>query len=204
MPCIEPPVPRPLPACSPLLERLTRRVGRVTPAAAWLVAVALVAPLAGLAQTPADRDAPLTFDAAQMRIDGKRGVRVLTGGVEITRGTFSIKANEVELRDAPRGNVATALGTAAQAAVFQQRRPALDELIEGRADRIEYDSATEMVRLIGHATLKRWRAGALAEEANGALVVYDRQRETLEMHGGSGESRVRGVVTPVGRSGDGR
>lgn len=156
------------------------------------------------ALSQADRDAPLSFDAGQMRIDSKRKVRMLTGGVEITKGSFWMKAAEVELREQPQGDLAIAYGAKGQLAAFRQRRDAFDEVIDGQAERIEYDQRTEVVRLIGKAVLKRWRGGVLAEEVTGQTAAYDRVRETFEVQGGadgSGGGRVRGVVTPSSPAG---
>ncbi|MEO8297061.1 MAG: lipopolysaccharide transport periplasmic protein LptA [Burkholderiales bacterium] len=163
-----------------------------------LAAAALtVGPGAVWAQT-ADRDLPLTIDAAQMKLDSKRKLRLLTGNVEVARGSFSLKAEQVELRETPQGDLAVATGTAGQLASFRQRREAFDEVVEGQAERIEYETRTEVARLIGKAVLKRWRSGSLVEEITGQTVVYDHPRETFEVQGGTGSGgRVRGVVSPA-------
>lgn len=146
-----------------------------------------------------DRAQPLKFDAGQMRIDGKRRVQVLSGGVEISQGSMQIKAAQVELRETPQGQVAVAEGSAAMPLVqFRQKRDGVDEWIEGQAQRVEYDSATQVVRLIQSAQVRLLRAGVQADQVNGELIVYDNARDLFEVQGGGASSggRVRGTVTP--------
>ena len=161
-----------------------------------LVALALTGPACAQAAPRAEqRDPPLTFEAGQMRIDGKRKVRVLSGGVELTRGGFVLKAAEVEVRDAGAGQVAVALSGSGQTAQFRQKREGVDETVEGQADRIEYDTSSTVVRLIGKAVMRRFRGTVLSEEVTGQTITYDQERETFEVQGGH---RVKGTVSPTG------
>jgi lipopolysaccharide export system protein LptA len=161
------------------------------------LAVCLVAP--ALAER-SDKDLPLEIDAGQVRFDGKSKVRTLSGGVEIRRGSLLIRAQQIELRETSNGEAAFAVGTAAAPATFRQKRDGVDELIEGQAQRIDYDSVTETIKLDQHAQLKRWMGSKLAEDLSGQTIVYDHARDTFEVSGGSnsGESpgRVRAVVAP--------
>lgn len=165
-------------------------------------AVPVSAQTPAAAQRPAarDRDVPLQFDAGQMKIDGKRRVRVLSGGVQLTRGTFWLASQQVELRETPKGtDFAIATSSPTQQARFKQKREGLDELIDGQADRIEYDAATETVRLIGNALLKRLHGEEVTEQVTGQVIVYEHGKETFEVQGGGTGSRVKGVVTPAAR-----
>lgn len=169
---------------------------------AVLVALgAAAAPALCAAQAAArDRDVPLQFDAGQMKIDGKRRVRLLTGGVQLTRGTFWLASQQVELRETPQGtDIAIATSGGGQQARFKQKREGLDEIIDGQADRIEYDAATETVRLIGNALLKRLRGEEVTEQVTGQVIVYEHGKETFEVQGGGTGTRVKGVVTPQPR-----
>lgn len=146
-----------------------------------------------------DKDQPLEIDAGQVRFDGKRKVRTLSGGVEIRRGSLLIKAQQIELRETPEGEVAFALGSASAPAVFRQKRDGVDELVEGQAQRIDYDSATETLKLDQQAQLKRWIGSRLAEDLSGQTIVYDHGRDTFEVNGSGGTEttgRVRAVVAP--------
>ncbi|MFM2055352.1 MAG: hypothetical protein RL456_3389 [Pseudomonadota bacterium] len=151
----------------------------------------------------ADRDLPLSFDAGQLRIDGKRKVQILSGGVEITRGSLVLKAAGVELRETPTGQIAVATGSAEQPATFRQKRDGVDETVEGQALRIDYDTVTQTVRFQQQAQVRLWRGGVLADQISGETIVYDHGRDAFEILGGApattgatGAGRVRGVVTP--------
>ncbi|HNB46558.1 MAG TPA: lipopolysaccharide transport periplasmic protein LptA [Burkholderiaceae bacterium] len=181
------------------------------------LAVALGAGL-GLVALPvqaerADRGQPMQFDAGQMRIDGKRKVQLLTGGVELNQGTMQIRAAQVELRETPRGQVAVAEGSAnAPLVQFRQKRDGVDEWIEGQAERVEYDAGSQVVRLFQRAQVRLLRAGALADQVVGEQITYDHVRDVFEVQGQAagtapgtapGNGRVRGTVTPRSAATDG-
>lgn len=155
----------------------------------------------------ADKEQALTFDAGRMVIDGKRKTRVLSGGVEITRGSLLLKAAQVELRETAQGQIVTATATDGQLVTFRQKRDGLDEIVEGRARRVEYDTATETVRFTDQAQVRVLRAGVMADQVTGQTIVYDHARDVFEVlggasgstggtGGGTGTGRVKGVVTP--------
>jgi lipopolysaccharide export system protein LptA len=101
--------------------------------------------------------------------------------------------------------VATALGSPGTPATFRQKRDGLDEQVEGQAQKIDYDGASETVRLEQLAQLRRWMGGKLSEDLSGQLIVYDQARDSFEVLGqapssaelpASGNGRVRAVVAP--------
>jgi lipopolysaccharide export system protein LptA len=153
----------------------------------------------------ADSEQALAFDAGRMVLDGKRKIRTLSGGVEITRGTLVLKAAQVELRETAQGQVATATGADGRLATFRQKREGLDEIVEGQARRIEYDTVTETVRFIDQAQVRVLRGGTPADQVTGQTIVYNHARDVFEVQGGgaagaaataAGGGRVKGVVTP--------
>ena len=183
--------------------RFSHRFLRVIPA---LLASALLSTSPQVHAERADSEQPLTFDAGRMVLDGKRKVRVLSGGVEIARGTMLLKAAQVELTEQAQGaQLAVATAAAGQLVQFRQKREGVDETIEGQSLRIEYDSLTETVRFIGQAQVRVLRAGTLADQVTGQTIVYDHKRDVFEVQGGTGTAtpaggsapgRVRGVLTP--------
>lgn len=171
------------------------------PAATALLIAAAAALFAASAHAErADRDLPLSFDAGQLKIDGKRKLQLLSGGVEITRGTLVLKAAQVELRETPTGQVAVAQGGNGELATFRQKREGIDEVIEGQAQRIEYDTVSQTVRFSEKAQVRLWRGGVQADQISGQTIVYDHARDVFEIQGGAADGsaggRVRGVVTP--------
>ena len=180
---------------SALLFRRPRRSPGVVLA---LAAVLIGASLPAQAEK-ADGEQALTFDAGRMVLDGKRKIRTLSGGVEITRGTLVLKAAQIELRETAQGQFATATGADGQPATFRQKREGLDEIVEGQARRIEYDTVTETVRFIDQAQVRVLRGGAPADQVSGQTIVYNHARDVFEVQGAGSAAtggRVKGVVTP--------
>jgi lipopolysaccharide export system protein LptA len=170
-----------------------------TLARAVAFAVALAGASLPVQAEKADREHALTFDAGRMVLDGKRKIRTLSGGVEITRGTLVLKAAQIELKETAQGQIATAFGGDGQPATFRQKREGLDETVEGQARRIEYDSVTETVRFLDQAQVRVLRGGVVADQVTGQTIVYNHARDVFEVQGGAGSAatgRVKGVVTP--------
>lgn len=155
----------------------------------------------GVQAEKADRNRPLEFAADSAKVDDLRQVNILTGNVEITKGTIVIRADRVEVRQTPEGyQFAIATGTANKRAYFRQKREGIDEMIEGEAEKLEYDGRSDTVRLINQAVLKRFRGTTLADEVAGNTISYDNTTEVFQVVGGPASAapsgRVRGVLTP--------
>jgi lipopolysaccharide export system protein LptA len=172
---------------------------------ALLVAAALPAVHA----EKADRSKPLTIEADQPgTLDLIKQVVVFNGNVVVAQGTMAIRAERVEVRERTDGHrSATAVGSGGKPASFKQKRDAVDESIEGVAERIEYDSRGDVVRFIGNAQVRRLRGGAPADEITGALITYDSGNETFSVQGaasapvagaasGSGNGRIKVTLAP--------
>ena len=168
-------------------------------ACAATFAVALAGASLPVQAEKSDREQALTFDAGRMVLDGKRKIRTLSGGVEITRGTLVLKAAQIELKETAQGQLATAFGGDGQPATFRQKREGLDEIVEGQARRIEYDSVTETVRFVDQAQVRVLRGGVAADQVTGQTIVYNHARDVFEVQGAGSAAtggRVKGVVTP--------
>lgn len=173
------------------------RLRRGLLAAAVLLGAACGAP--ALAER-ADRDQPLSFVADQLRYDDARQTNVLTGNVVITKGTLVIHAARVEVRQDEAGHqFAVATGSAARPASFRQKREGVDEHLEGQAQRLEYESRSDTLRMSGSAVIRRLRGKQLADEVSGQTITFDNGTEVFTVTGGGeGDGRVRGVITPRG------
>jgi lipopolysaccharide export system protein LptA len=153
----------------------------------------------------ADRQQPMTIAAdEQSTIDLLKQVVVFKGNVQINQGTIAIRAERVEVRQTPEGLYqATASGGAGGNATFRQKRDGMDEYIEGRADRVEYDGRSDQVHFIGHAVVRRLRGATPADEITGDQISYDNVAERFSVQGGASNvtpvnpsGRVRAVLTP--------
>lgn len=177
----------------------------MTPSA-LLRCLSAAAVLAGaLAGTPAlaeraDRNQPLNFAADALRYDDARQTNVLTGNVVITKGTMTLRAGQVDVRQTPEGQqIAVAHAAKGKPAFFRQKREGVDEYIEGEAQRLEYDSRSDTLRMSGDAVLRRYRGSTLADEVSGQNITFDNSADVFSVAGaasGSKDGRVRGVLSP--------
>lgn len=165
----------------------------------------MLALLAGPAPAEkADRNKPLNVEADAGRYDDLKQVGTFTGNVVVTKGSLTMRAAQIEVRQSPDGyhsGLATALP--GQLATFSQKRDGVDETIRGEAERIEYDGKADTVRFVNRAVIRRYRGATLADETAGSLITYDNTREVFSVSGGASAAtpanpsgRVRATLTP--------
>ncbi|WP_374592647.1 lipopolysaccharide transport periplasmic protein LptA [Aquabacterium sp.] len=182
------------PLVCPGAPRLMRR-------AIWCVAA-----LSGLTGLPAhaekaDQFKPLNFVADSARSDDAQQVNVLTGNVDLTKGTMILRAARVEVRQNADGTqFAVATGGNGGRSYFRQKREGMDEFIEGESERIEYDGQADTVRFIGKAEMRRLRGAAVSDEVAGQTIVYNNAADVFQVVGGPSSAapggRVRGMLSP--------
>ncbi len=152
----------------------------------------------------ADRTKPMVVEADRPgTVDLQRQVVVFNGNVVISQGTMVLRADRVEMREMPDGfRAASAIGTATRQATWRQRRDGVgDEVVEGVADRIEFDAKADTLRFLGSGVVRRMRAGVVADEITGATIVWDNLAEVFRVEGGAPTAanpsgRVRVVLSP--------
>lgn len=176
------------------------------PALRRLLTLGVVAALSGhpAHAEKADRNKPLNVEADNGRYDDAKQLGIFTGNVVVTKGTMSMRAGHIEVRQSPDG-AQTGIATADEGkrAIFRQKREGLDEYIEGEGERIEYDGKADVVRFINRAVIRRFRGAVLADETAGSTIVYDNVAEVFSVVGGAAAAtptnpsgRVRAVLTP--------
>jgi lipopolysaccharide export system protein LptA len=179
----------PWPRCGPRVSAAAVATG---------FALALMSAGTPVAAEQADRYKPLNVEADQQsRIDVANRVVTFAGNVVVTKGTMTLRADRVEVRETADGfHQATATG---RPAVFRQKRDGVDEFVEGEAQKLDYDARADTVRLSGEAVVRRLRGTVVAEEVSGALITYNNTTEVFEVSGGDAQAaggRVRAVLTP--------
>jgi lipopolysaccharide export system protein LptA len=113
----------------------------------------------------ADRNKPMVFEADTMRYDDVKQVTVINGNVALTKGTITIRATRIEIREDSDGyQFGSIVGTAQAPAFFRQKAEGKDEFVEGESERIEYDGRADTVKFIGNAQTRRLRGAILADE----------------------------------------
>ena len=177
--------------------------------AAGLARTAMLALCVCLGLSPAwaekaDRNKPLNIESDNGRFDDAQQLGTFTGNVVVSKGTLSMRASRIEVRQSPDGSqfgVATSEG--GKRAMFRQKREGLDEYLEGEAERIEYDGKADLIRFIDRAVIRRYRGSVLADETAGSTIIYNNVTETVSVAGGSTAAtpnnpsgRVRTVLTP--------
>lgn len=166
-----------------------------------LLTVALAAcALPALAER-ADRDQPTVIEADRGVFDELKQVNVLTGRVTLTKGTLRIDGERMEMRVAPDGfRSATVTAAPGALATFRQRRdaaqPGIEEIVEGRAERIEWDEKSDSVRFVNRAQWQRLENGIVRDEISAQVISYDAAASTYRVDGGEREGRVRAVIAP--------
>ena len=186
-------------ALSVLPLRFRGRLG-----AATLAAAAGFIALPAAHAEKADRFKPLNVEAdLPGKIDLLRQFVVFNGNVVVTKGTMTIRADRIEVRELPDGyHTAVAFGTPGHHATFRQKRDVPDEYIAGDAERLEYDGKSDVIRFVNNASVRRLRGSETTDEISGNLVTYDSTTEVFSVTGGSTPTaanpggRVRAVLTP--------
>ena len=154
---------------------------------------AVTAVVAALAAVPAshaekaDRFKPLNVEAdLPGKIDLLNQFVVFNGNVVVTKGTMTIRAARIEVRELPDGyHTAVAFGSPGKHATFRQKRDVPDEYIAGDAERLEYDGKSDVIRFVNNASVRRLRGGETADEVSGNLVTYDSTTEVFSVSGGA-------------------
>ncbi|MEO8835194.1 MAG: lipopolysaccharide transport periplasmic protein LptA [Caldimonas sp.] len=169
-----------------------------------LALVALLVCAAPSLAEKADRFKPLNVEAdLPGKIDLLNQFVVFNGNVVVTKGTMTIRAARIEVRELPDGyHTAVAFGSPEHHATFRQKRDAPDETIAGDAERLGYDGKSDVIRFVGNASVRRLRGSEVSDEISGNLVTYDSNTEVFSVSGGAPATaanpggRVRAVLTP--------
>jgi len=153
----------------------------------------------------ADRDKPTNVEANQMFYDEAKQINTFIGNVVLTRGTLVMHADKLLVRQDQAGHqYATLYAPPGGATKFRQKRDGGKDLwIEGSAaDRIEYDTKTEVAKLFRQAKVKMLDGSRVTDEVEGEFISYDSRAEfysvTNSVSGESkpGSGRVRATLQP--------
>ena len=164
-----------------------------------LAAALLLASLAAPAYAEkADREKPINLEADRMSMDDINKVQVYEGNVILTQGTLQIRtAKLVVTQDADGFQKGVATGGENGLARFRQKREGKDEWIDGEAERIEYNTNSEIAELFHRAWVKSGE-----DQVKGDYIWYDAISEKYLVTAGeardakAGPARVRAVIQP--------
>lgn len=172
-----------------MTSRPALAAGMVLAAALGLAAPAVLA-------ERADRDKPTQIEADRMSADDARRVSIFEGSVAFSKGTISLRADRVVVRQDTDGFVhATATGKPVR---FRQKSDPRGERegvwAEAEALRIEIDDRNQKVELFEQARVLRG-----GDEVRGEYIMLDQRSEVFTASaakGGAAEARVRAVIQP--------
>jgi lipopolysaccharide export system protein LptA len=144
----------------------------------------------------ADRDKPLQVEANKMTADDVRRLNVFEGNVVVTKGTMSLRADRLVVRqDAEGFQFATATGKPARFRQRQDPKPGEKEgiWIDGEALRIELDDRNQRIELFDKARVNRG-----CDEVAGDYIFVDQRSEFYQVSSGKGaeKGRVKAIIQP--------
>ncbi len=150
----------------------------------------------------ADRDKPTQVEAKKIIIDDAKGLQILEGDVVLTKGTLVIKAERIIITEDQYGfQKGTAFGGPGGLARFRQKREGREEYIDGEAERIEYDSGTEVAEFFHRVWIKSGD-----DHIRGDYIWYDSVSEKYMVTAGEGSTtnappgRVRALIQPKNKA----
>jgi lipopolysaccharide export system protein LptA len=175
------------------------------PCAAFAIAALLLALAPYATAEKADKDKPTHIEANRMSADDTRRVSIFEGNVVLTKGTITVRADRIVVRQDPEGfQIATATGAPAR---FRQKADPKGEKegvwMDGEALRIEVDDRNEKVELHDKAYVKRD-----GDEVKGEYIFIDQRSEFFSVMSGKGgpvagsDGRVRAVIQPKNKPDD--
>jgi lipopolysaccharide export system protein LptA len=167
--------------------------------------LATCGPLAAHAER-ADRTMRIEITAADARANQADRTAEFSGDVLVSQGTLEIHADRVQMRMGSNGErLGFAFGKAGAPVRFRQHGDRPDEWNEGQADRVEYDSLANEVRLIGAASMRNLNGAAVMQSVYSDAITYDTARDTISSTrveqrpaAGAPPPRVKIVFEPLG------
>ncbi len=153
----------------------------------------------------ADADLPTNVEANQMAYDDVKQINIFTGNVVLTRGTLVMRAEKMVVSQDPAGyQYGTMYAAPGGFTTFRQKRDGGPDLwIEGRAaDRIEYDSKSEVAKFYSKARVRLLDGQRVTDEVEGEFISYDSKTEFYSVNNtASGQSkpgagRIRAIIQP--------
>ncbi|MEY4591475.1 MAG: lipopolysaccharide transport periplasmic protein LptA [Pseudomonadota bacterium] len=167
----------------------------------WIIPILLlIGSQASLAER-ADRNKPINVESNSLAVDDEQHVQLLDGDVLLTQGTLTIRANKMVITEDAQGfQRGVATGGPKGKAYFRQKREGRQDYIEGEAERIEYNTRTEVAELFTQAWVKSGQ-----DLIKGGYIWYDSMTEKYRANANPPEdrpatptmpARVRAVLQP--------
>lgn len=156
-----------------------------------LLALLLSAATSTALAEKADSSKPIEVNADSAALDQKQGINVFEGNVVVVQGTLNLRADKtVATRDPSGRQKLVATGSPVQ---FRQKLDGQTEYVDGRAARVDYDSASNTVILTGKAVVTRGK-----DMVSGEQITYNTVTEVYQVKGqGASSTAPKGRVTVI-------
>lgn len=165
-----------------------------------LLLLLLALPAGAALAEKADREKATQIEANKMSSDETRRLTIFEGSVVLTKGTMSVKADRIVVRqDAEGYQYATATGNPVR---FRQRLDPKEGQepvwMDGEAMRIEVDDKKQTLELHEKARVNRG-----GDEVQGALIFVDQRSDFYSVSAGkdSPGGRVKATLQPKSEPG---
>lgn len=171
----------------------------------WVILLLGIAAASGAQAEKADASKPTNIEANQMAYDDVKQINTFTGDVVLVRGTLTLKGDRMVITQDPAGyQYATLYAKRGEKATFRQKRDGGPDLwIDGEAaDRIEYDTKTEVAKFYVKARVRLLDGDKPTDEVEGDFISYDSKQEFYSVNntptGASkaGAGRIRAIIQP--------
>ena len=142
----------------------------------------------------ADKDKPTQVEANRMQSDETRRMNIFEGNVVVTKGTLTVRADRLVVRqDAEGFQLTTATGAPVR---FRQRQDPKDgkegAWMDGEALRMEIDDKKSTIELFDKARVTRD-----GDEVTGDYIFVDQRSDYFSVSSGKKDSgRVKAVIQP--------
>lgn len=142
---------------------------------------------------PSDRGQPIRIESDRAERDEKAGTTHYQGNVLVTQGTMQIKADSITVfSDGKQVNLVIAKGNP----VHLQQQPALGEpIVHARGETVEYHLTTELIRLLGKASLVRGSSTVNSDKID--YYIADQVVKANQKNDGDGDGTPRQRVEVV-------
>lgn len=134
-----------------------------------------------------DHTKPINVKADTSLYDERRGTQTLSGNVEITQGSMSISADNIEI-EIKNGTLYRITGSGSPIR-FQQMTPD-NQLVRGQCDQIIYNTSTTEITFRGNAKFER-----PGQKLSGDTIEYNLSELTFKA-AGNDKGRVNITLQP--------
>jgi lipopolysaccharide export system protein LptA len=168
-----------------------------------LMAVVLLVPTHSVRALTTDRDQPINIEADWAEADDTKGITVYKGKVVIVQGSLRISGDVVTMYFDKAQELERMIAVG-QLARFRQKADGAENFQRAKAQRIQYNVATDTMVLTGKAQLSKGEDFIRAKR-----IVYDtlnariKGQSQIASNGSGGSGRVKITITPKKLCADG-